>query len=193
MADKDFVVKNGLVANTDISVGNSINVGNTINIGVGPAATVNSSLYTGSANNASYLGTIAAASYVQNTESRTLSGNLYFTGANNVFSTKMLIGANLIANTTAWFVGDGTANAYLTSAGLFVNGAPFTSGGGYYKGNAGVLGSPSNANSLFRINANTMTADITISPGENAQVTGPLEIQSGKTLTIQTGARVSIT
>jgi hypothetical protein len=34
------------------------------------------------ANNASYLGGTAAASYVQNTDSRTLSGNLTFTGAN---------------------------------------------------------------------------------------------------------------
>lgn len=182
MSDKDFLVKNGLAVNTTILIGNS-----TVN------ATVNSTVYTGTANNASYLGTYIASSYLKLTASATLSGNINFTGANNVFDTKILIGANVTGNTSAWFVGNSVANAYITSAGLYVNGAPFTSGGGYYKGNAGVLGSPSNANSLFRINANTMTADITIAAGENAQVTGPLGIQTGSTLTIQTGARVSIT
>lgn len=181
MSDKDFVVKNGLAVNTTILIGNS-----TVN------ATVNSTIYTGTANNASYLGTYISTFYLKLSDSAVLSGNINFIGTNNVFGSRMLVGANVIANTTAWFVGDATANAYITSAGLFVNGNPFTSGGGYYKGNAGTLGSPSNANSLFRINANTMTADVTIAAGENAQVTGPLAIQSGKILNIQTGGRVAI-
>ena len=190
MADKDFVVKNGLVVNTDIVVGNTINIGNSsVN------ATINSTAYTGAANtanNSSYLGGVIAVSYVQNTDSRTLSGNLNFTGTNNVFGSKLSVGANIIANTSAWFVGNATVNAYLTSSGLYVNGAIFTSGGGYYKGNAGTIGDPANANSLFRINGNTMLVDVTIASGENAQVTGPLTVQSGKTLTIQTNGRVAI-
>ena len=93
---------------------------------------------------------------------------------------------------TGLFVGNSIQNAYVNSTGLYINGAPFKSGGGYYKGNQGVLGSPDNANSLFRINANSMTADITISTGENAQVTGPLTIATGKTLIVQTGGRVAI-
>ena len=48
------------------------------------------------ANNASYLGTVAAANYVQNTDSRTLSGNLYFTGANSYFGGKTTHAANLV-------------------------------------------------------------------------------------------------
>lgn len=39
----------------------------------------------GTANSSLYLGSVAANSYVQNTDSRTLSGNLVFSGANNQF------------------------------------------------------------------------------------------------------------
>lgn len=54
------------------------------------------------ANNANNLGGVAAASYVQNTDSRTLSGNLTFTGANlsvsgtnTVFTSNVTIGGTL--------------------------------------------------------------------------------------------------
>jgi hypothetical protein len=47
------------------------------------------------------------------------------------------------------------------------------------------------ADSDFRIK-NSLNNDTTISDGENAQATGPLAIATGKTLTIQTGGRVSI-
>lgn len=60
---------------------NPIRVGNsTVN------TTINSTSFTGTANNASYLGGTIAASYIQNTDSRTLSGNLNFTAANVYFS-----------------------------------------------------------------------------------------------------------
>lgn len=51
-----------------------------------------------SANNASFLGGTGAASYVQNTDSRTLSGNLVFSGANTTFSDKVTINGALNAN-----------------------------------------------------------------------------------------------
>jgi len=60
---------------------NVFSVGNSISIST---ATINSTFYTGTANNADYLGGSLAANYVQNTDSRTLSGNLTFTGANLV-------------------------------------------------------------------------------------------------------------
>ena len=66
------------------------------------------------------------------------------------------------------------------------------SGGGYYKGNAGAVGDPNNTQNLFRINANTLTANVTISPGENAQVTGPVTIANGVVLTIDSGGRAVI-
>ena len=59
-------------------------------------ATTNSTVYTGTANNASFLGGTAAASYVQNTDSRTLSGNLTFSGI-TTFSGNVVVG-NTSAN-----------------------------------------------------------------------------------------------
>ena len=43
---------------------------------------------------------------------------------------------------------------------------------------------------LFRINAQNLSIDTTILGTENAQVTGPLTIDSGVTLTIQSGGRL---
>jgi hypothetical protein len=67
------------------------------------------------ANNASFLGGTAAASYVQNTDSRTLSGNLNFTAANVNFASGLFVGANVIANTSALFVGNSTVNSLQTA------------------------------------------------------------------------------
>jgi hypothetical protein len=74
-----------------------------------------------SANNASYLGTVAAANYVQNTDSRTLSGNLYFTGANSYFGGKTTLAANLVLNPGISIIdstgSQGTVGQVLTSNG----------------------------------------------------------------------------
>lgn len=71
----------------------SILVGNsTVN------ASINSTAFNGTANNASNLGGTAAASYVQNTDSRTLSGNLTFSGANTTVSSNTLnLGTSTVA------------------------------------------------------------------------------------------------
>lgn len=66
------------------------------------------------------------------------------------------------------------------------------SGGGYYKGNDGAVGAAGNANNLFRINSNTMSNNITVAAGENALTVGPLTIQTGYTLTVETGGRAVI-
>ena len=82
---------------------------------------VNSAINANSANNASYLGTVAAASYVQNTDSRTLSGNLNFTGANSYFSGKVTYAANIVINSGVSIIdstgGRGSAGQVLTSNG----------------------------------------------------------------------------
>jgi hypothetical protein len=74
-----------------------------------------------SANNAAYLGTIAAASYVINTDSRTLSGNLNFTGANTYFSNKTTYNANIVINAGVSIIdstgSQGASNQVLTSNG----------------------------------------------------------------------------
>lgn len=84
-----------------------------------------------------------------------------------------------------------TANGafYLNANGAW---SQVKAGAGYYKGNAGAAGDPGNAQNLYRINANTQTANVTIVAGENAQVTGPISIANGFVLQIDSGARVSI-
>ena len=256
MANKDFVVKNGL------TVANTVTVNSTA-IYYGATLVVNSTTFTGTANNATNLGGTAAAGYqttaglsanvlvLTSNNSGYLGGTIAasyallagptFTGtvnvstgslySNNLFvngdgtngtiktinansalsigtnnnvqmtiaangvvtvNNQVTVGANVIANTTAYFVGNSSVNAYITCAGLYVNGAAFTSGGGYYKGNKGAVGDASNSNNIFRINANTISSNITFLAGENASAAGPLTIGTGNTVTISTGARVVI-
>ena len=45
---------------------------------------------------------------------------------------------------------------------------------------------------MFRTNAQSMDSDVTIASTENANVTGPLTIASGSTLTIESGGNVAI-
>jgi hypothetical protein len=64
--------------------------------------------------------------------------------------------------------------------------------GAYYKGNAGIVGDESSKGNLYRINSNTQSNNITIAAGENALTAGPMVIQDGYNLTIETGGRVVI-
>lgn len=97
------------IGNNYISVGNSssyVNIYSSyIYVGNSTAnATVNSTIYTGSANNASYLGGTIAATYVKNTDSRTLSGNLNFSGANTNIAGNLTIASTskvVYANSSA--------------------------------------------------------------------------------------------
>lgn len=85
-----------------------------------PNLNVNSAL---TANSASYLGSTAAASFVQNTDSRTLSGNLNFTGANSYFSGPTTHAANVIITSTSGVSANGsygTSGQVLTSNGSAV-------------------------------------------------------------------------
>jgi hypothetical protein len=43
---------------------------------------------------------------------------------------------------------------------------------------------------IFRTNAQSLTSDTTILATENAQVTGPLTVASGVTLTVESGGRL---
>jgi hypothetical protein len=98
---------NVILGLTGLSIGNS-----TVNV------TVNSTIFTGSslnANNASFLNGIGAASYVQNTDSRTLSGNLTFSGANLTFTTNMSVGANVTLDTAKITFGNSTVNTTVNS------------------------------------------------------------------------------
>ena len=176
MADKDFVVKNGLVVNTAFSVNSTA-----IYYSGSPVANstyffqqANTAL---TANNATNLGGAAASVYVNTSANFTLSGTLTF-------------GSNVTLNQTHLKIGNSSVNATANSTGFYLNGEEV--GGGYYKGNDGVRGSANNINNLFRINANTQSANITISAGENALTVGPLVINEGYNLTVETGGRAVI-
>jgi hypothetical protein len=100
------------------------------------------------ANSSSYLGSAAAASYVQNTDSRTLSGNLNFTGTNTYFSGKTTFNANANFNTNIFLnsglaiidstgsqgtvgqvlASNGAGNIYWTSASINSNNASYLGG-----------------------------------------------------------------
>jgi hypothetical protein len=107
-------------------------------------------------------------------------------------TTSANVGANVSINTTSYFIGNSTQNVVVNSTGLYINGAILSTGGGYYKGNLGARGDVANKDNLFRINGNTQTASITISAGENALTVGPLTVDTGDTLTIETGGRAVI-
>lgn len=82
-----------------------------------------------------------------------------------------------------------TANA--TAVGAFTA-ANNNTGGGYFKGNRGTVGSANNVGDLFRINHMYMTANVTINETERAIAVGPITVNSGFVLTIASGGRAVI-
>lgn len=82
----------------------------------------------------------------------------------------------------------------INASAVLVNGSPITSGtgGAYYQGNNGDVGSASGLGDIFRVHTNILNANVTIYSGNNALAAGPITVNVGKTLTIQTNARVSI-
>ncbi len=66
------------------------------------------------------------------------------------------------------------------------------SGGGYFNGNNGEVGSATGLGDIFRVHTNTLTANTTIYSGNNALAAGPITVAVNRTLTIQANARVAI-
>lgn len=198
MAEKDFVVKNGLQVNGGTWVVNSTAIyynGNLLansSFFSGTANTSNTANTANSANNSSYLGGVAAASYVNTSGSYTLSGNINFTGTNTYFTNGWAIGSNIVADSTSIVFGNSSVNVSINSTGFYINSAIVQASGGYYKGNAGTIGEATAKANLYRINSNTQSNNITISAGENALTAGPIVIDSGYNLVIETGGRVVI-
>lgn len=156
------------IGNNYVSVGNSsgyVNVYSSyIYIGNSSAnATVNSTIYTGTANNASYLGGTIAAAYVQNTDSRTLSGNLIFSGANVVYNTGLKVAtinatSNGVAiNATSFVVGNSTVNST-------INSTAFT-GTSLTANNASFLGGTAAANFVQNTDSRTLSGNLNFTGG----------------------------
>jgi hypothetical protein len=128
---------NVTLSTTTLSIGNTTQnvVSNSTAIVVGNS-TVNGTITTNSTvayftgTSALALGLVGGstipASYVQNTDSRVLSGNLNFTAVNNYFSSIVYVGANVYANATTLFVGNSTVNSSYTSTLLQVTDASVT-------------------------------------------------------------------
>jgi hypothetical protein len=128
----------------------------------------------------------------------------YHTGTVNAAS--LTVGSSVVANTTRLAIGTavgiqanggiGTAGQVLTSNGTTIYWSTVsggTSNSVYMKGGAATIGTlASEGTNIFRVNANTLNYNTTIAAGENAQATGPLSVAGGITLTVASGARVSI-
>jgi hypothetical protein len=94
-------------------IASNVTIGNTsVN------ATINSTSFSGTANNSTNLGGVAAASYVQNTDSRTLSGNLVISGASFTPSSNTVLLGN---STQRWVVSANTGDFSGTVTGTVAN------------------------------------------------------------------------
>ena len=154
-------------------------------------ATINATNYTGTANNASYLGGNAAANFVQNTDSRTMSGNLYFSGANigfgganlNITGTNTYITANININGLQF---TSAANTSLTGANLSIAGTNtaissnlYVSGANsYFSGNVTIGGA-----NIVATSAHLAVADATISG--NLTINGTLTTVNTNNLVVR--------
>ena len=90
------------------------------------------------------------------------------------------------------FTSNGSTWIFNTAANVWLSATSTLGPGGYYLGNNGEKGETSGFGDIFRMHANTLSANVTVYSGNNAVAVGPLLVVTGKTLTIQTGARVSI-
>ena len=127
--------ESNLNVNNALTANNSSYLGGTAAAGYQTTAGLSANVATLTANAAGYLGTVAAASYVQNTDSRTLSGNINFTGTNTYFSGKATHNANLVLNAGISVIdstgSQGTTGQVLTSNGTGnVYWSTVSSGGG---------------------------------------------------------------
>ncbi len=162
-----LLANNGIIAN---STGTFVN-GNTGLVVNSTGVFVNAAyIGTISSNNASFLGGVAAASYVNTSGSYTLSGNLNFTSVSA--SANVTVGANVIANLTTVAVGNSTVYSNVAAGTINITGLATT-------GNLNTT--TANATTLNATNA-TITNGITIGPqltvrgtataaGEGGQIT----------------------
>ena len=158
-----FAVGNATLQTTNSVIQNtsSIVVGNT-----SQSLTINSSAISGSANNASYLGGIAAASYVNT------AGAFVVTGVHTH-------NANLFVNTATFSVGNATSNAVVNSSAFTTSSNTVTLGSTVYVTATGNVG----------IGTSTPSSRLTIS-GVVESTSGGFKFSDG---TVQTSRAVTYT
>lgn len=121
-------VNNTIFVNTSVTIGNS-----SVN------ASVNSTLYSGTANNATYLGGTIASSYQQTGAPLTSNVNSIIAGFSGTINATQFNTGNVttgtggfVGNSGQIFIGNSTGNSYLTSATLSVNGALVVNSSGFF-------------------------------------------------------------
>ena len=149
-------------------------------------ATINGTAYTGQSNNALYLNGVNSAAYVQNTDSRTLSGNLYFTGSNNYYSNAIYIGANVVVNTSSHFVGNSSVNTNITSGTISLSGTTINSTA--YGGQSLTALTANNATYLGGYAANTYLSGSVATTISNTFTFGSNVVFSNGTVLIANGS-----
>lgn len=133
------------------------------------------------------IGNTAPNAKLQVTGTANISGAVVIAGI-TTFSANIILGTSGLSSNG----GFGTAGQVLTTNGTATYWAA-AAGGGYYKGGSAAVGTLAvGGQNLFRVNANTLNFNTTIAAGENAQATGPIAVAAGITLTVASGARVSI-
>jgi hypothetical protein len=176
---------------------------NATNISTG---TLGSARISGAYTGISQVGTLSGLSVSGN--SNFDSGVLFVDGTNNkvgVNTSSPSVSLTISANDAVQLPSGNTANRptpqagmlrYNNETGLFegYSGGQWAqvTGTSYHKGNLGTIGFASNKGNLYKINSNTQTVDITIEAGENAMTAGPIIIDDGYNLTVETGGRVVI-
>ena len=136
MADKNFVVKNGLVVNTAFSANSS-------GLYFNDTLSVNSSVFKGTANNTSYVGAISAANVVSNAQ---LTANLSSYVKTSDFSTTV---ATLTSNNSNYLNNKTEANLNVNSAVRSTNATYATTAGSISVGGTIYSSSSTGINSAF--------------------------------------------
>jgi len=131
------------------------------------------------ANNSSYLGGVAASHYVQNTDSRTLSGNLTFTSNVTTFTSNVKFNAYVASNAIPYPVDARTlGNTSNRWAKLYVSGVGIT-GAGVYIGNTYLTDDVNGSDALVVNSFIANTATVNNFVGNNASLVHPLPANSG--------------
>ena len=157
-----YVGANVTVNTTSAFVGNAtVNTNMTAGQIAISGATINATIYTGTANNANNLGGASSGSYVNTSGNYTVAGNINFTGANNQFtnvfaSSSLVVGANIIANTTQ--ITAGNNSVYTTINSTAVNTGTFnTTGNASISGTLTVSGNLTIGGNVTVIGANNLS------------------------------------
>jgi len=173
-----YIGANVTINTTSAFVGNAtVNTNMTAGQIAISGATINATIYTGTANNANNLGGASSGSYVNTSGNYTVAGNINFTGANNQFtnifaSSGLVVGANIIANTTQITVGNNsvytTINSTAVNTGTFnttgnasISGALTVSGNLTIGGNVTVIGANnlSVVDNMIYLNSNSINSN----------------------------------